>query len=255
MEIHAALVRKPSPSFINAISSHPEKSAIDFSKALGQHERYVEILKKLRVKVIYLPPLKNSPDATFVEDTAVILEGKAVICPVKEKSRKGESASVAEELRKRLPLVYLPKQATLDGGDVLMTPDKLFVGLSRRTNKEAADALAALTQKPVIPVPVYRGLHLKSAVSYLGKNTLVLDPEKIDTEPFKEFDWIPVSEKESYAGNTLTINQTTLLPAGFSETAQKIQSRGFQTVELEMTEFQKADGALSCLSLLIPHHV
>lgn len=251
MPTPTALVRKPSPAFVRALSSHPQKHQIDYQLACGQHLQYIDALKQAGAHVVILGPLDEFPDSPFVEDTAVIFGHEALICRMKEESRRGEIASVAEVIKKHRTIKYLKPPATLDGGDVLITDPTVFVGQSIRTNKEAIAALAAVCKKPCLPITVKRGLHLKSSVSYLGGNLLVIDPSSVDTSPFKNFDWIEVDEEEHYAANCLAMGGFVLMPAGYSKVADQIRSHGFQTLELEMSEFEKADGAITCLSLII----
>ncbi len=246
-----AVVRKPGPAFTNAISGHPQKHRIDCQLALDQHGHYVRALQQAGARVVILPTLKEFPDSPFVEDTAVIFGREALICRMKAKSRRGEVESVAEEVGHHRTLIRLSPPATLDGGDVLMTDRAVYVGQSTRTNEEAVQALADYCGKPCIPVPVHRGLHLKSSVSFLGGNLLVIDPSSVETSALKNFDWIEVDEQERYAANCLTLGKFVLLPAGFPKVADKIRAHEFTVIEIAMSEFEKADGGVTCLSLII----
>ncbi|HKI48831.1 MAG TPA: arginine deiminase family protein [Desulfobacteria bacterium] len=245
------LVRLPADNYINALSEHPEATSINFQKARQQHAAYCEALITAGMAVEILEPLDAFPDSVFIEDNAVILNGRAVLCSMKEASRQGEISYLADTLQSRLPVLRLQAPVFIDGGDVLQTEDTLFVGQSQRTNKEAVTALQALTSKPVIPIAVKQGLHLKTSVSTLGKNLLVIHPSHIETEPFREFEWIEVDEEEAYAANCLALGEHVILPAGFPKLEQHIQERGFSTLPVDMSEFQKADGGVTCLSLLI----
>ena len=247
-----ALVRKPGLKFSQAISEHPQKVDIDLARALRQHQCYVNTLKEAGGKVEFLPPQNHLPDATFVEDTAVVLEDKILLCPMQEPSRQEEVQFTATALKKLGDCVTLSSPACLDGGDVMITPNTIFVGLSKRTNSQAVEALSELTAKKVISVEVTEGLHLKSATTFLGNNLLILDPSRINTTHLKQFDWIEVAENESYSANCLALGNRVLMPAGFQNVSKKIRAHGFETVELEMNEFEKADGAVTCLSLIIP---
>ncbi len=252
MPTFTALVRKPGLKFPQALSEHPGKNNIDLATALSQHENYVEALKRAGCKVEYLPIQDNLPDATFVEDTAVILADEILLCPMKELSRQDEVQSTAAVLKTYGDCVTLDSPATLDGGDVMDTPDAIFVGLSKRTNLRAIHALAKLTSKKIVPVAVTKGLHLKSAATFLGNNLLVIDPKRVDASNLKQFDWIEVTENESHAANCLALGNRVLMPAGFPNISEKIRAHGFETLELEMSEFEKADGGVTCLSLIIP---
>ena len=246
-----ALVRKPGPAFTGAISGHPQKHRIDSQRALDQHGHYVRGLEQAGARVTILETLNEFPDSPFIEDTVVIFNREALICSMKAKSRRGEVASVAREVSAHRSITHLKPPATLDGGDVLITDQTVYVGQSTRTNKDAIAALKKCCEKPCIPVSVHRGLHLKSSVSFLGGNLLVIDPTSVETSSFEKFEWIEVDASERYAANCLALGQFVLLPAGFPKVADNIRAHGFHIIELPMSEFEKADGGVTCLSLII----
>ena len=172
---------------------------------------------------------------------------------MKEPSRQEEVQSIASVLKTHGDCMKLDSYATLDGGDVMQTtPDAIFVGLSNRPNLQAITALAKLTSKKVVPVAVIKGLHLKSAATYLGNNLIILDPSRVDSSHLKQFDWIEVNENESYAANCLALGNSVLIPTGFPNVREQIRAHGLETLELEMSEFEKAAGGVTCLSLIIP---
>ena len=245
------LVRPPSLNFINALSGHPQASQIDFQLALKQHTTYCKALQTAGLAVEILDPLDDFPDSVFIEDNAVILNGRAVLCSMKEVSRQKEVSCLEDVLQSRLPVLRLQAPVFIDGGDILQMESTVFVGQSQRTNKEAVEALQSLTSKQVVPVRVKQGLHLKTSVSTLGGKLLVINPSHIETEPFRDFEWIEVDEGEAYAANCLTVGNNVILPAGFPKLEQRIQAHGLSTLPVEMSEFQKADGGVTCLSLLI----
>lgn len=245
-----ALAREPSPSFVHALSEHPEKGAIDFARALDQHRRYAAALTRAGVPVEYLAPAEPFPDAVFVEDTAVVLPRQAWICSMREPTRRGETGTVMEALRKRRPVEVLAPPVHIDGGDVLNVEGTLYVGLSRRTNREAAETLSRRSGCPAIPVAVRAGLHLKTSASYLGKNVLAVDPAKVDTAPFVNLRWVEVEQNES--ANCLAIGETVLMSASSPRLAKRLRDLGFDVVELDISEFEKADGGVTCLSLIVP---
>ncbi len=252
MQQFTAFVRKPGLSFPQALSKHPRRNDINLAIALNQHDSYVDALKETGVVVKYLPSQDHLPDATFVEDTAVILENKFLLCPMKELTRQTETQFTSSELGKYLEPLILDSISTLDGGDVMDTPDTIFVGLSKRTNLRAIQALSKLTSKKVVPVAVTKGLHLKSATTFLGNNLLIIDPTRVDSSNLKHFDWIEVNPSESYSANCLAFKNAILMPAGFPNVRDKIHAQGLKTLELEMSEFEKADGGITCLSIIIP---
>ena len=156
-----ALVRKPGPSFIHAISQHPQKKDIDLNRGRKQHDRYVETLRQTGIKIYYLPELENQPDSVFVEDTAVIVEGKAFLCSMGEETRRGEIDSVSGALKKNLSVEVVDPTVMIDGGDVLQTENVLFIGLSKRTHASAINFFRSRIVKSVIPIPISKCLHLK----------------------------------------------------------------------------------------------
>ena len=253
MQSFTALVRPPGISFPQAISNHPQKQGINYFRALNQHQNYVAALKQLGGKILSLPPEDSLPDSTFVEDTAFVFGETAFLCSTKEKSRRNEVKSVAKVLKNHLKLLQL--KPYLDGGDILSTPEAVYVGLTTRTDAKAAKFLSKQICKKMVSIPVIKGLHLKSAVSYLGNNILLISPERIESGAFKNFKWIEVEEKDSYAANCLAVGNQVIMPAGFQNVNKKIRQYGFETIELEMSEFEKADGGITCLSLIIPSEI
>ena len=249
MQSFTALVRPPGMSFPKAISNHPQKTEINYFRALNQHQNYVSALKQIGGKILSLPPENSLPDSTFVEDTAFVFSETAFLCSVKEKSRRNEVVSVAKILKDHLKLLQL--KPYLDGGDILSTPEAIYVGLTSRTDAKAAKFLSEQICKKMVSIPVIKGLHLKSAVSYLGNNILLISPERVETSAFKNFKWIEVEERDSYAANCLALGNRVIMPAGFQKVNEKIRQYGFETIELEMSEFEKADGGVTCLSLII----
>ena len=250
MQSLTALVRPPGTRFSEAISGHPQKKRIDQAKALIQHQNYVDTLKEVGGEILSLPPEDLLPDSTFVEDTAFIFGETAFLCSAKEETRRNEVESVAQELKDHLKIVNL--EPYIDGGDILNTPQAIYIGLSKRSNERAIQSLSQKIDKEIVSVPVVKGLHLKSAVSYLGNNILLIDPERVENDAFKNFQWIEVEEKDSYAANCLALGNQIIMPAGFPTIREKIIQHGFETVELEMSEFEKADGGVTCLSIILP---
>jgi dimethylargininase len=245
-----AFVRRPGPSYNQAISAKPKDKPINLKLACLQHELYIAALEEIGVEVIALPAINEYPDGPFVEDTTVILDHIALACPNKKKSRRGEGTSILQEIKKYKTIKTLPNFVTLDGGDVLNTEKKIFVGISSRTNLKAVNALAKFTKKPVIPVKVLRGLHLKTSVSYLGNNILVLNPSSIETNPLHGFKWIETNSSNLYAANCLAIESQVLISKKSNAIVDKIHKEGFKTLKLNISEFEKADGGLTCLSII-----
>ena len=249
MQSFTALVRPPGISFPRAISNHPLKAEINLSKAKNQHKNYVKALKKAGAKILAMPPENSLPDSTFVEDAVFIFGDKAFLCFSKEETRRNEVESIEKILKVYRNTVRI--HPCLDGGDILDTPDSIFIGLSERTDVQAIESLSQQINKKVVSVPILKGLHLKSAVSYLGNNILLLNPGRVDSSAFRNFQWIEVEEKNSYAANCLAMGNLIFMPAGFPMIRKKIFQQGFETHELDMSEFEKADGGITCLSIIL----
>ena len=248
-----AITRAVSPAIVRCELSFIDRKPIDLTKAQEQHHAYERLLRKLGARVISLPPEPELPDSMFVEDPAIVLDELAVILPLGTESRRREVASLAKELSKYRRLEYVRLPGTLEGGDVLRVGRKLFVGLTRRSNAEGLRQLAEIL-KPhgyeVISVPVAGCLHLKSAVTYLGQNTLLANRAWLDAAPFAGYQWIDVDPAEPHAANALEIRGTIVFPASFPKTRGRIASQGFRVITLDISELQKAESGLTCSSLL-----
>ena len=251
MSTPIALVREPGISFVNALSEHSLKHTIQFARAKDQHRQYAHVLTQLGTDVIFLEALEEYPDSVFVEDTAVVTDETTYLCSLREKSRRGETDSLLPQLETTRKVEILKPPIFVDGGDVLQTERTVFIGLSNRTNQEAIDYFRFHLDRKVVSVPVNRCLHLKTAATYLGKNVIVADPSKIDTSVFSDFNVIEIPSKEHYATNTLALGDRVILPAGFPKLSQVLRNRGFEVFHVNMSEFEKANGGVTCLSLII----
>ncbi len=247
-----ALVRPPAESFVRALSPHPERNSIDPVRALHQHQDYCAALGEAGVEVTKLDPLESFPDSTFVEDNAVILEGTAYVTAMKASPRQGESVHTQPALAPYLPVEILKPPLFLDGGDVIATPEAVFIGQSNRTGEEAVQYFKNKLNVPVIPIEVTNALHLKTAASWLGGNQLLVSPEGCDTTAFMGFKCIEVRPEDAYAANCLVIGRTVVMPAGFKRVEETLQALGLTPRPVNMSEFEKADGGITCLSLIIP---
>jgi len=248
-----AITRAVSPSLAQCELSFIPRAPIDLEKARQQHSVYEQTLKSLGARIISLPPEPSLPDSMFVEDPALVLDELAVVFPFGTESRRPEAAAVAAALLPFRKLEFISLPASIEGGDILRIDRKLFAGLSRRTNSEGIRELARIV-KPhhyeVIPVPVTGCLHLKSAVSYLGRNTLLANRSWFDPAPFTACDFIDVDPEEPQAANALAIAGTIVFPASFPKTRARIESQGFHITLLDISELQKAESGLTCSSLL-----
>jgi dimethylargininase len=248
-----AITREVSPSINDCELTYHHKQRIDVGRAVKQHSDYEACLRRLGVEVISLPPEPALPDAVFVEDTAVVVDEVAVITVMGAESRRPETARVAEVLSRYRPLEFLSLPATLDGGDVMRVNRKLFAGLSKRTNREAVLRLRKILEHydyEVMEVEVRGCLHLKSGCSYLGQNSVLVNRDMIDAARLKEFELIDVPVEERWAANALLIGETVILPDSFPETRALLESRGFKVEAIDVSEFEKAEGGVTCKSIV-----
>jgi dimethylargininase len=252
LKFTTAITRTPCDRIPEGISS-ASLGAVDYDKAIAQHLAYVAALRTLGLDVIALPADNQYPDSTFVEDVALCTPQFAVVTNPGAASRNGEKQSmrrVLSELFEQVDCIESP--GTVDAGDILMVGSHFYIGLSGRTNVAGADQMISILERhgrTASKVAISTMLHLKSGVSYLEDNHLLVVSEQVDHEAFRDFDRIEVEPTEQYAANSLWINGTVLVPEGFPETRARIASLGYPTIALEMSEFQKLDGGLSCLSL------
>ena len=248
-----ALTRAVSSSLADCELSFIERKPIDLEKARAQHHAYEALLGKLGAKVISLPEERDLPDSMFVEDPAIVLEEVAIICPLGTETRRKEAGSLAAALEPHRKLTYIKLPGTLEGGDVLRVGRKIFVGFTKRTNPEGIRQLAVIAGQfgyEVIAVPVTGCLHLKSGVTYLGKNTLLANREWFAWKRFEGFDWVDVDPAEPHAANALLLGETVIFPASFPKTRARIEAKGFSVESLDISELQKAESGLTCSSLV-----
>ena len=248
-----AITRAVSPGIVNCELTHVVRQSIELAKAEEQHRAYQALLEKCGARVISLPAEPALPDSMFVEDPAIVLDELAIIFQLGTETRRPEAASIAQALAKfrKLARVELPGQ--VEGGDVLRIGRSLFAGLSSRTNAEGIRQLASIVAPygyQVVSVAVTDCLHLKSAVTYVGRNTLLANRAWFDTKPFAGFAWIDVAAEEPHAANALAIGGTVIFPASFPRTRARLEALGFHVTLLDISELQKAESGLTCSSLL-----
>lgn len=250
-----AIARKPANTYPQAISSS-DLGAPDISLAHLQHKQYCLALQKAGIQVEVLAPDAAYPDSVFVEDTAIVEPEFAVLTRPGALSRRGETQIILPTLEKHFETIFfIEEDGTVDGGDICKVDDVYFLGVSARTNPEGARQLAEILvtfgyKCKMIDIRRLAGvLHLKSAVNYLGYNTLLLDPRMANHPDFEGYRKLVVPLEEAYAANSLRINDVVLVPEGFPHTLDLITQAGFQTQVLDTSEYRKMDGGLSCLSL------
>lgn len=249
-----AITRRISPRFTECEITHIERTPIDLDTARLQHRTYVDALRILDCKVIELPVEPDLPDSVFVEDTAVILPEVAVITRPGADSRKPETESIARALDSLRRLVHVREPATVDGGDVLVLGKNIYVGLSTRSSRAAIDQLQALLGEygySVMGVELHDCLHLKSAVTRVDAETLLVNKNWVDNSHFAGFDLIEVDPSEPYAANCLPIGDSIIFPTAFPKTRARLEARGYKICGVDVSELAKAEGAVTCCSLLI----
>ncbi|MEN1967547.1 arginine deiminase family protein [Lentibacillus sp. N15] len=246
------IVKKPGKSYVNGLTTS-NLGEPNYDQLLVQHQAYIESLKQCHVAIKELPASEGFPDSTFVEDTAVLTPEFAVITNPGAASRNAEIKEMEPVLKEfYTDIRYIKAPGTLDGGDVLQIDDHFYIGISARTNEAGATQLKEILESShyqATIVPLKKFFHLKTGVAYLGKNLIVAAGEFIDHPAFNQYDKIVVPDEDEYAANCILVNDYVIIPKGYPATRKQMIDKGYQTIELEMTEFQKHDGGLSCLSL------
>ena len=249
-----ALTRDVSPRFNECELTHIDRTPIDMHVAQAQHHGYVQAIKELGYAVLELPAKAELPDSVFVEDTAIVLPEVALITRPGADSRKPETESIAQALRSYRELVFIESPASLDGGDVLVLGKKIFVGLSSRSNMEAVHQMNQLLANygyHVQGVEMHDCLHLKTAVTRVDDNALLINRKWVDIENFEGFDLIDVDESEPFAANCLPLGDAVIFPVDFPKTAAKLTARGYKLRPVVVDELAKAEGAVTCCSLIV----
>jgi dimethylargininase len=258
-----AITREVSRSIAQCELTHLSRVQIDLELARTQHQHYQQALTELGCKVVSLAEQPDLPDSVFVEDIAIVLDECAVITRPGAESRRPESDSVASTLGEYRKLDFIEAPGTLDGGDVLRVDRTLYVGLSGRSNNAAVDQLQGLIAPYgylVKAVEVSGCLHLKSAISQVAENTLLVNPRWVKAADFgganfggADFgavEWLEIDPAEAHAANSLLIGGSIIYPTSFPRTRQRLEQRGIPVVAVDVSELQKAEGAVTCCSLV-----
>src|SRR3989442_7100153 len=248
-----AITRAVSPAIVNCELSFIDRKRIDLPTAQQQHYAYETLLGMWGARFISISPEPDLQVSIFVEDPAIVLDELAVILPLGTETRRREAPSLAQALARFRKLAYVSLPGTLEGGDVLRIGRKLFVGLTARSNAEGIRQLAAILAPhnyEVIAVPVTGCLHLKSAVTHLGRNTLLANRAWFDTTPLAGHECVDVDPAEPHAANALALADTIIFPASFPRTRAHIETHGFHVTSIDISELQKAESGLTCSSLL-----
>jgi len=248
-----ALTRQVGPNFAACELTFLDRQPIDVAKAMEQHRAYEECLTALGVHLTSLPADDSFPDGVFVEDPAIVLDEVAIVTRPGAESRRGETESIALALAPFRELRYIREPATLEGGDVLVVGRTLYVGLSRRTNRDGVEHLADLLHSlgyRVVPVDVTGCLHLKSGACWAGGDTVLANRQWVDVNQFRDFKIIEVPDDEPSAADVLPIGNTLLVPASFPHTCDILQRSGISIRQIDVSELQKAEAGVTCMSLL-----
>lgn len=248
-----AITHAPSPLMEQCERTYVERSPIDLARAQQQHRAYRQMLRDCGAEVRVLEVNRDWPDCVFVEDTAIVLDELAVLARMGTESRRGETAGVEAELRKYREVRRIEAPATLEGGDALRVGRTLLVGVSRRTNRAGVEALAAIAKRfgyELRPVPVRGCLHLKTACTALPDETLLVNPAWLNLEEVRGFETLTVAPSEPWAANVALIGSTVFMHSEHPATAEAIRCRGFDVRMADISEFAKAEGGVTCLSLL-----
>jgi dimethylargininase len=250
-----AIVCIPGSNFADGLTT-VDFGVPEHATVLHQHERYCEALRECGLELTTLPADLWHPDSTFVEDTAILTPKAAILCRPGAASRAGEIAAMRPVIARFFTAIHnVEDPGTLDGGDICEAEDHFFLGLSHRTNEEGCRQLAGHLSdlghtSTIVDIRAMKSiLHLKSGIAYIGDNTLVAMDEMAGNPLFRGYEVVRVCREESYAANCVRVNERVLVPSGYPKLAAELERRGFHALLLDMSEFRKMDGGLSCLSL------
>jgi dimethylargininase len=251
--LRVAITRKVSPAIGRCELSYLAREPVDVQTAERQHLAYERCLADLGCSVVSLAAETGLPDSVFVEDAAVVLDDLAVITRPGAASRRPETAAVAATLGRFRPLAWIEAPGTLDGGDVLVVGRSVYVGRSRRSDAGGYGQLRDLLLPRgyrLVPVPVSGCLHLKSAVTALSEDRLLVNRDWVDVAHFEGWGIVEVDPAEPRAANALLIGGVVVFPAAFGRTLQRLEQAGIQVVAVDVSELAKAEGAVTCCSLV-----
>jgi dimethylargininase len=248
-----AITRAISRSIADCELTHIQRIPIDIDVARVQHRQYEQALEELDCRVIQLPEEPDLPDSVFVEDAAIVLEECAIITRPGAASRRLETESITHALASYRKLFTIQPPGTVDGGDVLTVGKDIWVGCTARSNQTAIDQMQAFLAPfgyTVRGVPVSGCLHLKSAVTQAAEKTLLINPAWVEKSAFPGMDFIEIDPSEPYAANVLRIGEATIYPTAYPKTLRRLEAAGIQPRLVDASELAKAEGALTCCSLI-----
>jgi dimethylargininase len=248
-----ALTRKVSRSIIDCELTHLARVPIDVDRASLQHLQYESALSHLGLAVLSLPEEPTLADSVFVEDTALVLDECAIITRPGADSRRAETSSIAKALSPYRRLFHVEAPARVDGGDLLQVGRRIYLGLSMRSDTHAIEQLQHFLQPfgyRVQPVTVTGCLHLKSAVTKIAEDTLLINPAWVDRSAFDGVKFVEIDASEPYAANALRIGAAVIYPSSYPRTQQRLSSSGIRMITVEADELAKAEGGVTCCSLI-----
>ena len=248
-----AITRELSTALANCELTYLSRVKIDTDLAMRQHQEYQAVLSSVGCELVTLPAEPTMPDSVFVEDTAIVLDEVAVLCRPGVDSRRPEVASVAAVLKEHRTIASIESPGTLDGGDLLRVGRVIYAGFSTRSNKCGIDQLRSIVSDygySVKMTEVTKCLHLKSAVSEVAQGTLLINPDWISSKVLGDFELIEVAKEEAHAANALLVEQRAIYPSTFPQTLNKLVARGIDVIPVDLSELQKAEGAVTCCSLI-----
>ncbi|HEV3141058.1 MAG TPA: arginine deiminase family protein [Vicinamibacterales bacterium] len=248
------MTREVSPAFAHCELTHLRRVPIDVDVARAQHDAYENALEDAGCRIHRLPADPDMPDSVFIEDAALVFDELAIVTRPGAESRRSETAAVADALAQYRSVSAVQPPGTLDGGDVLVTGRRVFVGVSTRTNRDAIAQLRRMLAAhgyTVCEVEVSGCLHLKSAVTAIADDVLLINPSLVPTSAFRDCDFIAVDDREPMAANAVRLRDRLIVPAAFPRTAERLAKRGLKIVTVDVSELAKAEGAVTCCSLLL----
>ena len=251
--MYIAVTREVSAALQRCELSYLPRTEIDLKLARAQHQAYEEALASLGCNIRRLPELPEQPDSVFVEDTAVVLDEIAVITRPGAGSRRAETTSMAAVLEEYRALATITPPGTLDGGDVLTIGRTLYVGLSARSNREGVDQLAAAVSPHgyrVVTLEPKGCLHLKTAATLVAPGLVLINPVWVDRYAFEDMDCVEVDPAEPHGANAVLIDHSIIYPKSFPRTRERLMGRGLKLVSVDMSETEKAEGGVTCCSLI-----
>jgi dimethylargininase len=247
-----AIVRKPCKNMVNGLSS-ANLGIPDYDLAMKQHQNYINALIFCGLQVEVLEANEDFPDSTFIEDIALLTPHCAIITNPGALSRKGEATDVLDTIKKYYDQIdFIKEPGTIEAGDIMMVSDHFYIGLSERTNQEGAQQMTSILAKYKLGttvVPLKEMLHLKTGVAYLEHNNLLVTGEFVNIPVFDPFNKLEIETSESYAANCIWVNDHVIIPKGYPNAKNTIEKTAYKTIEVDVSEFKKLDGGLSCLSL------